>query len=101
MKVVVFSLGCKVNQYEGQSIIKELCSRGVDATDALEYADCYVINTCSVTGEADKKSRQAVARVLKLNPNAKVIIIKSSFEISSTDILCFLMSMSIILSSLS
>ena len=74
MKVVVFSLGCKVNQYEGQSLIKELCARGVDATDALEYADCYVINTCSVTGEADKKSRQAVARMLKLNENAKIII---------------------------
>ena len=74
MKVVVFSLGCKVNQYEGQSIIKELISRGVDATDRLEKADCYVINTCSVTAEADKKSRQAVARVLKLNKDAKVII---------------------------
>ncbi len=74
MKVVVFSLGCKVNQYEGQSLIKELVSRGVDATDKLTYADCFVINTCSVTQEADKKSRQAVARVLKLNPNAKVII---------------------------
>ncbi len=74
MKVVVFSLGCKVNQYEGQSLIKKLRDSGVEATDALERADCYVINTCSVTLEADKKSRQAVARVLKLNPNAKVII---------------------------
>ncbi len=74
MKVVVFSLGCKVNQYEGQSLVKKLRDNGVEATDALEKADCYVINTCSVTLEADKKSRQAVARVLKLNPNAKVII---------------------------
>lgn len=74
MRVVVFSLGCKVNQYEGQSIIKELESRGVEATDRLAYADVYVINTCSVTAEADKKSRQAVARVLKLNPNARVVI---------------------------
>ena len=74
MKVVVFSLGCKVNTYEGQSIIKELKSRGVDATDNLEYADYYIINTCSVTVEADKKSRQAIARVNKLNPNAKILI---------------------------
>ena len=74
MKVVVFSLGCKVNTYEGQSIIKELKERGVDATDNLEYADYYVINTCSVTAEADKKSRQAIARVLKLNPEAKVLV---------------------------
>lgn len=74
MKFVVFSLGCKVNQYEGRSIIKELENRGFEATDALEKADCYILNTCSVTAEADKKSRQAVARVLKLNPDAKVVI---------------------------
>ncbi len=74
MKVVVFSLGCKVNTYEGQSMIKELERRGFEASDALEFADVYIINTCSVTMEADKKSRQAVARVLKLNPNAKVLI---------------------------
>ena len=74
MKFVVFSLGCKVNQYEGRSIIKELENRGFEATDVLEKADCYILNTCSVTAEADKKSRQAVARVLKLNPDAKVVI---------------------------
>ena len=74
MKFVVFSLGCKVNQYEGRSVIKELENRGFEATDALEKADCYILNTCSVTAEADKKSRQAVARVLKLNPDAKVVI---------------------------
>ncbi len=74
MKFVVFSLGCKVNQYEGRSIIAELINRGHEATDSLGFADCYIINTCSVTMEADKKSRQAVARVLKLNPNAKVVV---------------------------
>lgn len=74
MKFVVFSLGCRVNQYEGQSLIKELENRGFEATDKLEKADYYVINTCSVTGEADRKSRQTVARVLKLNPAAKVAI---------------------------
>ena len=74
MKFVVFSLGCRVNQYEGQSLIKELEKRGFEATDKLEKADYYIINTCSVTGEADRKSRQTVARVLKLNPDAKVAI---------------------------
>ena len=74
MKFVVFSLGCKVNQYEGQSMIKGLEARGFEAVDSLEFADCYIINTCSVTAEADKKSRQAVSRVLKLNPDAKVVI---------------------------
>ena len=42
MKFVVFSLGCRVNQYEGQSIIKKLISLGFDATDKLEKADCYI-----------------------------------------------------------
>lgn len=74
MKVVVFSLGCKVNQYEGRSLISKLNADGHNAVEELEWADLYIINTCSVTSEADKKSRQAVARVLKLNPNAKIII---------------------------
>ena len=46
MKAVVFSLGCKVNQCEGQSIISAFNKRGITATDKLEYADFYVLNTC-------------------------------------------------------
>lgn len=49
-------------------------AHGWETTDALEAADVCVINTCSVTGEADKKSRQAVARLLKLNPAAKIYV---------------------------
>lgn len=74
MKFCVFSLGCRVNTYEGQSMINELILRGYEATDSLEWADVYVLNTCSVTSEADKKSRQAVARVKKLNPSAKIFV---------------------------
>ena len=74
MKAVVFSLGCKVNQCEGQSMIAELRAHGFDATDVPGAADVYVINTCSVTGEADRKSRQAVTRVLKYNPSAFVYV---------------------------
>ena len=74
MKFVVFSLGCRVNIYEGQAMIKEFVARGHEATDKLEKADCYVLNTCSVTAEADKKSRQAVARALRINPDAKIAV---------------------------
>lgn len=74
LKVVVFSLGCKVNQYEGRSMVEKLEENGFYATDKPEPADAYIINTCSVTAEADKKSRQAVARMLKLNPDAKIYI---------------------------
>lgn len=84
MKFVVFSLGCRVNQYEGQSMVKKLIEHGFEATDRLEYADAYIINTCSVTSEADKKSRQAVARVKKLNASALVYVLGCSSQNDST-----------------
>lgn len=74
MKAVVFTLGCKVNECESDSILQALFEKGYDISDKLEFADIYIINTCAITSEAEKKSRQAVSRVLKLNPNAKVIV---------------------------
>lgn len=74
MKAVVFTLGCKVNQCESASISAELVSRGYEVDDKLGYADLYLINTCAVTAEAEKKSRQTVARAKKYNPNARIVI---------------------------
>ncbi len=74
MKAVVFTLGCKVNSCESASLINGLEERGYEVSDKISYADLYVINTCAVTAEAEKKSRQAVARVKKQNPNAKIIV---------------------------
>lgn len=74
MKAVVFTLGCKVNSRESASIITGLKQKGFETSDKLECADLYVINTCAVTAEAEKKSRQAIARALKFNPNAKVVV---------------------------
>ena len=74
MKAVVFTLGCKVNSRESACIITGLKELGFKTSDKLEKADLYVINTCAVTAEAEKKSRQAVARVLKYNPQARVYI---------------------------
>lgn len=73
MKAVVFTLGCKVNECESDALISGLISRGYQVSDKLEYADLYIINTCAVTKEAEKKSRQTVSRVLRLNPNASII----------------------------
>ncbi|MBQ3597313.1 MAG: tRNA (N(6)-L-threonylcarbamoyladenosine(37)-C(2))-methylthiotransferase MtaB [Clostridia bacterium] len=73
MKAVVFTLGCKVNECESNSIMNSLSSIGYEVSDKLEYADLYVVNTCAVTQEAQKKSRQTASRILKLNPNAKII----------------------------
>ena len=74
MKVAVLTLGCKVNKYESDALIFKLKEMGLDATDKLEYADFYVINTCAVTNEAERKSRQMVERCHKFNNNAKIFI---------------------------
>ena len=72
--VSVFTLGCKVNLYESRQIITDLIKEGVTAVEGLKKADLFVINTCAVTNEAERKSRQAVSRCKKLNPDAKIIV---------------------------
>ena len=74
MKATVFTLGCKVNDVESGSIIRGLKELGFAVSRELEYADLYVINTCAVTAEAERKSRQTINRALKFNPSAKVIV---------------------------
>lgn len=73
MKVVVFTLGCKVNECESDSLIAGLIELGHEVSDKLVPADLYIVNTCAVTKEAEKKSRQTASRIKKLNPNAKII----------------------------
>ncbi|MBQ3115838.1 MAG: tRNA (N(6)-L-threonylcarbamoyladenosine(37)-C(2))-methylthiotransferase MtaB [Clostridia bacterium] len=73
MKAVVFTLGCKVNECESDSLIAGLTARGYEVSDKLEPADLYIVNTCAVTQEAEKKSRQMASRIRKLSPNAKII----------------------------
>ncbi len=74
MKAVVFTLGCKVNEVESASIMSSLERQGFEVSDELSYADIYVLNTCAVTREAERKSRQLVARVKKFNPNARIFV---------------------------
>lgn len=75
MKIAVITLGCKVNKYESDALIFTLRCSGNEATDKLEYADAYIINTCAVTNEAEKKSRQMIERCRKFNKNAKIFVI--------------------------
>ena len=63
-EICVFTLGCKVNQCESDSLIRGLVDLGYTVTDELEFADLYIVNTCAVTGEAEKKSRQMRLQVL-------------------------------------
>lgn len=74
MRAVVFTLGCKVNEAESASIMAALEKIGIESSDRLSSADIYILNTCAVTAEAERKSRQLVARVKKFNPDAKIFV---------------------------
>ena len=75
MKAVVHTLGCKTNQYESGAVIKKLIEHGYEVSESFEdFADLYIINTCAVTAEAERKSRQAARRCSSLSPEADVII---------------------------
>ncbi len=72
-KAALHNLGCKVNSYETQAILELLVEDGYEIVDFEEFADVYVINTCSVTSIADRKSRQMIRRAKRLNENACVV----------------------------
>lgn len=72
LTAAIITLGCKVNQYESEAIAEALEREGI--FPAAGAADLYVINTCTVTAESDRKSRQAVRRALKENPEAFIIV---------------------------
>ena len=74
MKAVVYTLGCKVNDVESGSLIRGLEEMGYEVSRELVEADLYIVNTCAVTAEAERKSRQTVGKALKCNENAKVIV---------------------------
>lgn len=74
MLVSVITLGCKVNEYESQSILNQLKSEGYEIKEGLVKADAYIVNTCAVTNTAERKSRQVLSKIFKLNPDAKVAV---------------------------
>ena len=74
MKAAFYTLGCKVNQYESQAMAQKLESHGFVITDNSDDADVYIINSCTVTSESDRKTRQAVRRFKKLHPDSIVVL---------------------------
>lgn len=74
MKYIIYTLGCKVNQYETQAMETLLSEHGHIACEAGETADVVIVNTCAVTAEAGRKSRQAIHRLREENPNAIVAV---------------------------
>lgn len=74
MKVAIYTLGCKVNTYESEYAISEFIKRGYEIVDFSEFADIYLINTCSVTNTSDQKSRKMIRQARKRNENAVVAV---------------------------
>jgi len=74
MKVAIYTLGCKVNQYETQAMEQELLARGHTLTEFSDEADAYIVNTCSVTAVSDQKSRQVIHGVQRKHPGAVVAV---------------------------
>lgn len=74
MKAAFFTLGCKVNQYETETIREQFRKAGFQIVPEEETADVYVVNTCTVTGLADRKSRQYIRKAHKLNPEAVIAV---------------------------
>lgn len=74
MRVAIYTLGCKVNQYETQAMERELLRRGHSLVPFEGEADAYIVNTCTVTAVSDKKSRAMLRRAKKENPAALVAV---------------------------
>ncbi len=75
MKVCIHTLGCKVNSYESDKIANYCTDNGHSVTRRMCVADMYVINTCAITGVAEHKSRQIVAKAHRLNNSADIIVV--------------------------
>lgn len=72
--VGIYTLGCKVNQYESEAIAERFSELGCRVQSPTSICDIYIINTCTVTAESDRKARQFIRRAIKNNPNAYVLV---------------------------
>lgn len=72
--VGIYTLGCKVNQYESEAIAERLMQNGLRILPPSEQCDAYIINTCTVTAESDRKARQFIRRAVAKNPLAYIVV---------------------------
>ena len=86
-KVAYHNLGCKVNSYELDVMKQLLEERGYETVDFDQKADLYVVNTCTVTNIADRKSRQMLHRAKKMNPDALVVAVGCYVETDKDKVL--------------
>ena len=86
-KVAFYTLGCKVNQYETEAMLEMFKKDGYTQVDSEDFADVYVINTCTVTHMSDRKSRQYIRRMKKKNPDAIIAVVGCYSQVSPEEIL--------------
>ena len=84
--VSFITLGCKVNQFETEAMIEILEGDGFKVLPANEVSDIYIINTCAVTKESERKSRQFINKAKRINPNALVVAVGCSVQLNSKKI---------------
>ena len=74
MKIAFCTLGCKVNQYESQAVGETFAQNGYKVLPSGSAADIMIVNSCTVTAESSRKTRQTVRKLRKLNPNAVIVL---------------------------
>jgi threonylcarbamoyladenosine tRNA methylthiotransferase MtaB len=84
--VAISTLGCKVNQYESAGILERLDKTLFLPVPFHTKADCYIINTCTVTGRTDYQSRQIIRRAIRMNPDACIIVTGCYAQVAPGDI---------------
>ena len=85
-KVAFITLGCKVNQYETNAMAQEFLRKGYEVVEHTDFADIYVINTCTVTNMSDRKSRQMLRRVKELNKDAIIVACGCYVQVAKSEL---------------
>jgi threonylcarbamoyladenosine tRNA methylthiotransferase MtaB len=82
--VSIFTFGCKMNQYESQAMAERL--QRYDVRFSEEKSDLFVLNSCTVTSEAERKLRQLFRRLLALNPDSKIVVVGCYSELAGEEL---------------
>lgn len=85
-KVAFYTLGCKVNQYDTEAVLEKFKEQGYEVVDFNEYADVYVVNTCTVTHLSDRKCRQMLRKTKKINSDSILVAMGCYAQIAADKI---------------
>ncbi len=86
MKIAFYTLGCKVNIYDTESVSELFLNNGFARVEFAEKADVYIINTCTVTNNSDSKSRKIIRQAIRNNPNACIVVMGCYAQVSSEEL---------------